>query len=239
MNIDNQKEYWNEVAEIKTFTHPIDLEIMNTFLNKQSKIIDFGCGYGRIVKQLTEFGFENVSGFDTSKELIARGIAENNLSIFHIESPTELKLEDNSIDCIILFAVLTCIPSNDGQNSLIKLLCSKLKKGGILYISDYYIQENSVEVERYEYLNGDKNNFGVFKLPEGVLFRHHTKEWIQTLTKNFEILIENGSELNFEFSKGDYYYPAKFLNFAIIKWNDEINKVKKLTEENNKLEKEN
>lgn len=190
MNIDNQKEYWDEVSEIKTFTHPIDLELINNFLNNQSRIVDFGCGYGRIVKQLTDLGFENVYGFDTSKELIARGISENNLSLYHIDNPTELKLEDNSIDLIILFAVLTCIPSNEGQNSLISLLLSKLKKGGILYISDYYLQENSVEVERYEYLNGDKNNFGVFKLPEGAIFRHHTKDWIKTLTKDFEIISE-------------------------------------------------
>ena len=191
MNLDNQKEYWNEVAEIKTFTHPIDIELINQFLNKQSIIVDFGCGYGRIVKELTDLEFENISGFDTSKELIARGKTENNLALYHIENPTDLKLEDNSVDCIILFAVLTCIPSNEGQNSLIHLLRSKLKKGGVIYISDYYIQEKSVEVGRYEYLNDDKNNFGVFKLPEGVTFRHHTKEWIKTLMNDFEILIEN------------------------------------------------
>ncbi len=191
MNLDNQKEYWDEVAEIKTFTHPINIELLNPFLNKQSTIVDFGCGYGRIVKELTDLGFENVCGFDTSKELISRGISENNLALYHIENPTELTLEDNSVDCIILFAVLTCIPSNEGQNNLIDLLLSKLKKGGILYISDYYLQEKSVEVDRYEYLNGDKNNFGIFRLPEGATFRHHTKEWIKTLTKDFEILIEN------------------------------------------------
>jgi SAM-dependent methyltransferase len=191
MDLDNQKEYWNSVAEIKTFTHPIDIELLNRFFKKQSVIIDFGCGYGRIVKQLTDLGFENVLGYDTSKELITRGIQENNLSLFHIENPVELPLDANSVDCILLFAVLTCIPSNDGQEKLIDLLLSKLKKGGIIYISDYYLQEKSVEVERYEYLNGDPSNFGVFKLPEGATFRHHTKEWIKTLTKNFEILIEN------------------------------------------------
>jgi SAM-dependent methyltransferase len=191
MNIDNQKEYWNEVAESKTFTHPINIELINQFLNKQSIIIDFGCGYGRIVNELKDLGFQNVCGFDTSKELIARGKAENNLSLYHIENPKELLVEDNSVDCIILFAVLTCIPSNEGQINLINLLLSKLKNGGIIYISDYYLQEKSVEVERYEYLNGDENNFGVFKLPEGVTFRHHTKEWIKILMKDFEILTEN------------------------------------------------
>jgi SAM-dependent methyltransferase len=190
MDLDNQKEYWNSVAEIKTFTHPLDIELLNRILNKQSVIVDFGCGYGRIVKQLVDFGFENVSGYDTSKELIERGISGNSLPLFHIENPVELPLENNSVDCILLFAVLTCIPSNDGQEKLIDLLFSKLKKGGIIYISDYYIQENSVEVRKYEYLNGDPNNFGVFKLLEGATFRHHTKEWIEKLTENFEIFIE-------------------------------------------------
>jgi SAM-dependent methyltransferase len=190
MDLDNQKEYWNSVAEIKTFTHPLDIELLNRFLKKQSVIVDFGCGYGRIVKQLVDFGFENVSGYDTSKELIERGISGNSLPLFHIENPVELPLENNSVDCILLFAVLTCIPSNDGQEKLIDLLFSKLKKGGIIYISDYYIQENSVEVRKYEYLNGDPNNFGVFKLLEGATFRHHTKEWIEKLTENFEIFIE-------------------------------------------------
>jgi SAM-dependent methyltransferase len=215
MNIDNQKEYWDEVAEIKTFTHPIDLELINNFLNNQSRIVDFGCGYGRIVKQLTDLGFENLCGFDTSKELITRGISENNLSLYHIDSPTELKLEDNSIDCIILFAVLTCIPSNEGQKDLMRLLISKLKKGGIIYISDYYLQENSVEVERYEYLNGDQNNFGVFKLPEGATFRHHTKEWIKTLTKDLDILIENPlivRTMNGNIAKGFQIIGKKSLN---------------------------
>ena len=91
MNIDNQKEYWDQVAEVKTFTHPIDLELLSTFLNKQSRIVDFGCGYGRIVKQLVDCGFENVCGFDTSKELIARGMSENMLDLHYINSPTELK----------------------------------------------------------------------------------------------------------------------------------------------------
>jgi hypothetical protein len=31
----------------------------------------------------------------------------------------------------------------------------------------------------------------VFTLPEGVIFRHHTKEWIKELLKNFQVIHEN------------------------------------------------
>lgn len=195
MNFNNQNAYWDEVAESKTFTHPIDMTILEKRITRQSKILDFGCGYGRIVKELLELGFVNVIGYDTSVELINRGKRESDLPIFHIDNPSELPVEEDAIDCILLFAVLTCIPSNEGQIDLISMLYSKLKAGGIIYISDYYVQENALNSGRYQYLNGDKNNFGVFSLPEGVTFRHHTKEWISELTKDFELLSEKSIDV--------------------------------------------
>lgn len=195
MDIDNQNKYWNEVAEIKTFTHPLDKTILETYLTKQSKILDFGCGYGRTVTELSDLGFLNIVGYDTSTELVNRGKRRTNLPLFHIDNPLDLPIQNDSLDCIVLFAVLTCIPSNAGQTELLRLLYSKLKKGGLIYISDYYLQDNSTEVNRYQYLHDDINNFGVFSLPEGAVFRHHTKEWISELTKNFNILIEKPLEL--------------------------------------------
>ena len=191
MNIDNQNEFWNRVAGIKTFTHAINFDLFEKFVNLDSYILDYGCGYGRVVKQIVNLGFKNIIGFDTSEELIKRGKSENKLPIYHIENPVDLPIEDNSVDCILLFAVLTCVPSNNGQKALIKLLCSKLVKGGILYISDYYLQENREEVKKYECLNDDDDNFGVFTLEEGVTFRHHTKEWITKLISDFTVLTEN------------------------------------------------
>ena len=89
MSIDNQNEYWNEVAEQKTFTHPIDITMLDKYLNMQSRILDFGCGYGRIVKELSDLGFENVVGYDTSKALVDRGRRENNLALYHIGDPSD------------------------------------------------------------------------------------------------------------------------------------------------------
>jgi len=190
MDINNQTEYWNAVANQKEFTHPLDGDLLKKYFSIDGKILDYGCGYGRTVNQFIQLGYRNVVGYDTSKELIKRGITSSSLPIYHINNPTELPIEDNSVAGILLFAVLTCIPSNKGQDELIKLLHSKLKHGGIIYISDYYLQNNSTEMERYEYLNSDKNNFGVFTLKEGVVFRHHTKEWIAELLKDFTIAEE-------------------------------------------------
>lgn len=202
MNVDNQKEYWNRVADGKTFTHPINYSLFESFVNKDSCIVDYGCGYGRIVKQLIDSGYKNVAGFDTSQELINRGKRDEDLPIYCIENPKSLPIKDGSADCIFLFAVLTCIPSNKGQTELVDILHSKLSDGGVLYVSDYYLQESSDEVKQYSCLKNDEENFGVFSLAEGATFRHHTKAWISQLFSRFANLSEetvkvktmNGSE---------------------------------------------
>lgn len=195
MDIDNQTKYWDMVANQKEFTHPLNTDLLKRYFRIEKKIVDYGCGYGRTVSQLLELGYRDVVGYDTSKELITRGTSSSILPIFHITSPKELPIADNSLDGIILFAVLTCIPSNKGQFELINTLYSKLKSGGIIYISDYYLQNNSSEMQRYEYLKEDVDNFGVFTLKEGVIFRHHPKEWITQLLKDFTILEETQIEV--------------------------------------------
>lgn len=190
MSIDNQAKYWNRVAHSKTFSHPLNLKVLSNYVQTTDYIIDFGCGYGRLIKLLKEYHFQNVTGFDTSKELISRGLSEGVSSIFHIDEAECLPIENNSVACFLLFAVLTCIPSNQAQKDLLKILHSGLKTNGIIYISDYSIQEDPESVKRYEYLNGDPDNYGVFTLPEGVTFRHHTREWIAELLKDFTITEE-------------------------------------------------
>ena len=189
--IDNQSEYWDNVADQKNFTHTLDTTFLNRYFNKNDKILDYGCGYGRIVNQLINRGFFNIKGYDTSINLIKRGKTINpECPIQHIKSLKELNIDNESVKGIVLFAVLTCIPSNAGQEELINYLHEILELNGIIYLSDYYLQPNSKQLDRYQYLNGDPSNYGVFTLPEGVTFRHHTKDWIHILFKKFKIIEE-------------------------------------------------
>ena len=45
--------------------------------NKQSSILDVGCGQGRGVKSLTDIGYENVQGIDISPQKLERGKLKN------------------------------------------------------------------------------------------------------------------------------------------------------------------
>lgn len=191
MKINDQAKYWNSVDSVKTFTHPVNLTLLNNFIKKDSIVIDVGCGYGRIIELLKAEGFNNVIGFDTSVEMIKRGISNGIENIFHFNELTELPISNNSVDCFMLFAVLTCIPENSAQNKLMSYLKIKLKPKGIIYISDYYIQNNLTEFKSYDYLNDDRDNYGIFQIEEGAIFRHHTKERINYLLDDFELLHES------------------------------------------------
>ena len=193
---DNQSDYWNRVAWTKDFTHPLDMDMLRTFVDSDDTIVDFGCGYGRIVRELTESGFAHVSGYDTSENMIARGKKLGVANLLQIDSPSDLPIPDGTVDCVVLFAVLTCIPSNAGQRELLQILSSKLKKNGLLYISDYDLQDQPGQAKKeYQCWNGDSENDGVFSHPEGAVFRHHSKQWLAALLEPWTILCEKAISL--------------------------------------------
>ncbi len=189
MELDNQHPYWDRVAEAKRFTHPLDIALLRDYTTPASLLVDYGCGYGRTLHELHEAGFTNGQGFDTSAALIARGQRQYPAlaaQLHHLPEPS-LPLPDASVAAILLLAVLTCIPSNAGQQALMQHFYTKLLPGGVLYLSDYYLQPDRLAAGAYTCLHGDPSNEGVFSLPEGVTLRHHTPAWIQTLTAAFTI----------------------------------------------------
>ena len=68
----DQADYWNRVADAKTFAHPLDDELL-ALAPRDPRILDLGCGYGRTLAHLRERGFERLVGIDTSAGMIARG----------------------------------------------------------------------------------------------------------------------------------------------------------------------
>ena len=48
----HQLEYWNIHGPIKTFNHSADFGQLDLLLNRDAKILDYGCGYGRVSHEL-------------------------------------------------------------------------------------------------------------------------------------------------------------------------------------------
>lgn len=180
--------YWDRVASEKRFAHPLRLDWLACHLRAHSRVLDYGCGYGRTLAELEAAGFENLVGVDFSAAMLERAQREAPRSKLLRNDARKLPFSDNYFDLVLLFAVLTCIPENQNQQNLINEVQRVLRTGGLLYISDLLINTDERNRERYERDAETYCNYGVFELPEGVVVRHHRQEWIEELTSGFEQL---------------------------------------------------
>lgn len=183
-----QVSYWDRVANEKRFSHPLKLEWLARYSHPDARILDYGCGYGRTLAELSQAGFENLVGVDSSNAMLARARATVARPALLRNDENSLPFRDDSFDAVLLFAVLTCIPDGDKQRSLMSELERVLRPDGLLYLSDVLVNTDQRNRERYERDAEQFNCYGVFELPEGVVVRHHTSEWIAEITSTFQQL---------------------------------------------------
>jgi SAM-dependent methyltransferase len=188
IDLDNQLEYWNTEGLRKSFAHPLNLRRVRQWLTEDSLIVDFGCGYGRCLGELSAAEYTDLVGFDFSPAMIEAARKQFPEIAFEQLESVSLPLPDGSVDAVLLFSVLTCVPSDEGQRAVIDELRRVLKPGGLLYISDLWLQQDERNVTRYTRDEAKYGTYGVFDLPEGVTVRHHDPKWIEMLTHEFKMV---------------------------------------------------
>lgn len=187
-NIDSHVNYWNRVAREKRFSHPLRLEWLARYSNQQARILDYGCGYGRTLADLSEAGFQNLVGVDFSEAMLARALVALRRPGLVRNDGISLPFKNDSFNAVLLFAVLTCIPDGNEQRLLLAEAARVLRRGGLIYLSDLLINDDRRNRERYEQYAEAYGCYGVFELPEGVVVRHHQREWIEEITSSFQQL---------------------------------------------------
>lgn len=188
VDLNSQLEYWNTAGTQKPFAHPLNLRRVRQWISDEGRILDFGCGYGRTLGELFDKGYDNLIGLDFSPAMIAAARRRFPEIQFEEVHSLSVPLPDASVDGVLLLSVLTCIPTDEGQRTLLRELRRVLNRGGLLYISDLWLQTDERNVSRYDRDEQKYGVYGVFDLPEGVTVRHHDPKWIETLTSNFEMV---------------------------------------------------
>lgn len=180
-----QKEYWNSVSDKKEFTTPFQTKEFSKYVNRNSVILDVGCGYGRTLNELYNSGYHNLIGIDFSDCMIERGKKQFPYLDLRLKKGTKIALPDAGVDAVILFAVLTCIHTNEDQEELLAEIKRVLKPQGILYVNDFLLNTDERNHLRYEQFKETYGIYGVFELPEGAVCRHHDEIWIKELLRDF------------------------------------------------------
>ncbi len=179
--------YWDRVAPEKRFSHPLRLDWLAKHLtNPSPAILDYGCGYGRVLAELTAAGHTHTFGVDFSRGMLARARDEAPAATVLCNDGCGLPFQTNSLDLVLLFAVLTCIPDSENQRALLSEVERVLRPGGLIYISDLLVNSDDRNRERYERFRETYDCYGPFQLPEGVVVRHHQSDWIEELTAPFQ-----------------------------------------------------
>lgn len=135
---------WDELAEHTNFNLEIDLDGLASELSRDAKILDFGCGYGRISHLLNSRGFSDVQGVDPSKKMIERGSRE--YPELHLEHQSDLGIPfpDNQFDAVVSCAVFTCITSDRDRILSIEEILRVLKPQGLFHLVEFSSDDDQV-----------------------------------------------------------------------------------------------
>ena len=166
-----QFEAWNKIASGINFNLEIDIKKLLSFIPLDSKILDFGCGYGRNCNLLDSAGFSDVIGVDSSLEMINRGSRDYpKLHLMH-SATDKLSYPDSHFDLILVCAVFTCIPDDAQCSSIITELKRVLKPNGIVHLVEFCSEDGQVI----------ESNIGVS-------MKHRTSKELSDLVNSFKLV---------------------------------------------------
>ena len=108
---------------------------LKRFVSKKEKnILDYGCGFGRFTEELAKISHKaNVLGVDPEKKLIDFAQPKKKVKYFVLKNLNQIK---SKFDIIFISNVLGGIEIKN-LNKLSKFLNSKLKKNGIMFLSEH------------------------------------------------------------------------------------------------------
>jgi ubiquinone/menaquinone biosynthesis C-methylase UbiE len=132
---------WDKVASDVDFNLEIDLARFLGMISLKAKVLDVGCGYGRISKGLTQCGYIDVTGVDPSFAMIECGRkAFPGVPLLHLDG-IDLPFGENAFDVVVICAVFTCIPSLEERDRVSAEITRVLKPGGIVHMSEFFSEE--------------------------------------------------------------------------------------------------
>ena len=117
-----------------------------------------------------------------------------------------------SLDAVILFGVLCSVVNENAQRNLIDEIKRVLKPNGIIYVNDFLINNDIKSIFKYVKFMIKYNTYGVYKLKDGGILRHHTNQYIKDLFADFYEL-EYG-KTKFKTVKV-YYEPNNMNNYFV------------------------
>lgn len=157
---------------------------------KESKILDIGCSYGRLMRL-----FPNATGVDVSKEMLERNPFKNRIKL--LDATKKLPFQNNSFENVFCFRVLLHCNGKGDRERVIKEAMRVLKVGGSLYFDVSKFFNWSWFVKRIYW--GLKGTLKLISADE--LTIRGTRKMLERLDLDYE-LIDNDNQVIVKIEKG-------------------------------------
>jgi len=150
-------------------------------------VLDLCCGTGDMAFALHRQAGQSsptILGADFSHAMLQRARSKSATTGLRWVEADALRLPfpDGKFDLVTTaFGFRNLVNYDAGLREIMRVL----RPGGLLYISDLLVSDDLRNRERYQRDAERYARYGVFELPEGVVVRHHRKEWIEELTRAF------------------------------------------------------
>jgi len=178
------------------------LEVVSSYINDNSKIIDIGCDHGLLSIYLAK-KFDNISIIASDVNNNALGNAINNIKKEHLEDRIETRL-GSGLDVVTPDEIDTVVISGMGANTIVGIL--KYSKDKLINVKNIIIQSNT---DLY-FLRKNVTKLGYYIADE-------------TLVEDSNIIY---TVIKFSKGRKRYNYKELYLGPILIKKNDSLFKKK-------------
>ncbi len=104
---------------------------------RESKILDCGCAMGHLIKMLQSFGFKNLTGLDSSREMVEKARGLTGVPIIHADAlDISRSVKSGEIDVVIVADLVHHLKSVREYEIFLKGCNDVLKSGGLLIIRE-------------------------------------------------------------------------------------------------------
>ena len=161
---------WDTLAGCLHSTFPLDNIPFDKYWSPDARVLDYGCGEGRLLKYLMLRRGACVQGCDTSPRMcaIARTVAPT-LEVVGIDDPRVLPVALASFDAVAVVAVLSSIVPVHERRAAISRIWSRLPSGGRIAMADFGRSNDARYLARYEHFVAEEYTIIT---AEGLLIHH-------------------------------------------------------------------
>ncbi len=136
--IEKNKQSYNKIAKLWSFSRQIvwaDLELFQKHIKPGFKILDLGCGNGRLLELLVKEKVEYL-GIDHSQGMIKQARQNYPQHSFRVSDWPGADWPENEFDLVFCVAVLNHIPQKK-QKEFLRAVNRTLKPGGKLLMTNW------------------------------------------------------------------------------------------------------